>query len=69
MLVLSRKPHQQIVIPSLNIRITVIQVAANRVQLGIDAPTGIRITRSELAQGLDDKWAGCAMTDEQIRPI
>jgi hypothetical protein len=34
MLVLSRKLQQQIVIPELNIRITVLSVGTNRVQLG-----------------------------------
>jgi carbon storage regulator CsrA len=49
MLVLSRKLQQQIVIPGLDIRITVLSVGTNRVQLGIDAPRGIQITRPELS--------------------
>jgi len=48
MLVLSRKVQQQIMIPGLNIRITVLSVGTNRVQLGIEAPTGIQITRPEI---------------------
>ena len=48
MLVLSRKVQQQILIPDLNIRITVLSVGTNRVQLGIEAPEGIQITRPEI---------------------
>lgn len=48
MLVLSRKVQQQILIPDLNIRITVLTVGTNRVQLGIEAPAGIQITRPEV---------------------
>ena len=47
MLVLSRKLQEQIVIPGLNIRVTVLSVGTNRVQLGIEAPRGIQITRPE----------------------
>lgn len=50
MLVLSRKLQQQIFIPDLNIRITVLSVGRNRVQLGIDAPAEIQITRPEVIQ-------------------
>lgn len=48
MLVLSRKLQQQIVIPGLNVRITVLSVGTNRVQLGIEAPDSIQITRPEI---------------------
>lgn len=48
MLVLSRKVQQQILIPDLNIRITVLSVGTNRVQIGIEAPEGIQITRPEI---------------------
>lgn len=45
MLVLSRKLNEQIVFPGLDITITVISVGQNRVQIGIDAPRSIDITR------------------------
>ncbi len=48
MLVLSRKVQQQILVPDLNIRITILSVGTNRVQVGIEAPTGIQITRPEI---------------------
>ena len=47
MLVLSRKIQEQILIPGLNIRLTILSVGKNRVQLGIEAPKGIQITRPE----------------------
>jgi len=47
MLVLSRKIQEQILIPGLNIRLTVLSIGTNRVQLGIEAPKGIEITRPE----------------------
>lgn len=47
MLVLSRKPQEQIVIPGLNIRLTILSVGTNRVQVGIDAPPDVQITRPD----------------------
>ena len=47
MLVLSRKIQEQILIPGMNIRLTILSVGKNRVQLGIEAPKGIQITRPE----------------------
>ncbi len=50
MLVLSRKIQEQIFIPGLNIRLTILSVGKNRVQLGIEAPKGVQITRPEAAR-------------------
>ncbi|MFN9721048.1 MAG: carbon storage regulator [Planctomycetota bacterium] len=50
MLVLSRKPQQQIVIPGLNIRITILGIGTNRVHLGIEAPDDVQITRPEITK-------------------
>jgi carbon storage regulator len=47
MLVLSRKPLQQIVIGS-DILIRVVKIERNQVRLGISAPPGIPILREEL---------------------
>ncbi len=47
MLVLTRRPKQSIQIGN-QITINVIKVTGNRVQLGIEAPRGISIMRSEL---------------------
>ena len=52
MLVLTRKPGEQITIGN-DITITVVEVAGNRIRLGIDAPGDVRILRAELAESWD----------------
>lgn len=47
MLVLSRKPNQSITIGS-DIRILVVGLAHDHVKLGIDAPQGVRVHRTEV---------------------
>lgn len=47
MLVLSRKPNEEIVIDG-NIRVRVLGVFGGRIRLGIDAPPEIAVRRSEL---------------------
>lgn len=47
MLVLSRKPLEEITFPGLDIRITVLRIGTNRVQLGIQAPRHIDVSRPE----------------------
>jgi carbon storage regulator CsrA len=48
MLVLSRKEGDEIVLPELDIVIRVLKVRGKAVSVGIEAPRGIRILRSEL---------------------
>jgi carbon storage regulator len=47
MLVLSRKPGEQIYIGN-HITITVVEIKGNRVRLGIDAPSDVSVLRAEL---------------------
>jgi carbon storage regulator len=47
MLVLSRKRGEAIVVGD-NIRISIVEVQGNRVRLGIEAPTSVRVRREEL---------------------
>lgn len=47
MLVLSRKGNQQIMIGD-DVIVSILQVAGNRVRIGIDAPESVRIVRGEL---------------------
>lgn len=47
MLVLSRKPGEQIVIGD-NIRITVVSLGPGRVKVGIEAPGDVRVDRAEI---------------------
>lgn len=50
MLVLSRRPEESIVLPSLGVRLRVIKVQGNAVRIGIEAPDSVPIVRAELAQ-------------------
>lgn len=47
MLVLSRKPGEQVYIGN-NITITVVEIKGNRVRLGIEAPSDVSVLRAEL---------------------
>lgn len=47
MLVLSRKPGEQIVIGD-NIRITVVSLGPGRVKVGIEAPGTVKVDRAEI---------------------
>jgi carbon storage regulator len=49
MLVLSRKPGEQVVLGN-GITLTVVEVRGNRVRLAFDAPDQVRILRAELAR-------------------
>ena len=51
MLVLSRKIGEQIVIGD-NITVVVNKVAGNRISLGIEAPSNVRIVRGELKEAV-----------------
>jgi carbon storage regulator CsrA len=48
MLVLSRQPHEKIVLPGLNITIEVLSIKGGVVRLGITAPPDVPILRAEL---------------------
>ncbi|MEX1041676.1 MAG: carbon storage regulator [Pirellulaceae bacterium] len=56
MLVLSRKEGQDIVLGD-NIVVRVMRTQGNRVQIGIEAPADVRITRGELAAKVSDEPA------------
>lgn len=47
MLVLSRKPGESIVIAG-NIRVTVVEVRAGKVRIGVEAPKEVSVDRSEV---------------------
>jgi carbon storage regulator len=52
MLVLSRKPGEEILVGD-NIRITVVEVSGGRAKIGIEAPADVVIHRSELREWLE----------------
>jgi carbon storage regulator len=53
MLVLSRKPGEEVVIGD-NVRLTVVAIRGNKVRLGVTAPAGVPIWREELCGGAGD---------------
>jgi len=48
MLVLSRTPGEEIVIPSLDLKIRLIEVRGDKVRLGIEAPAQVAVHRKEV---------------------
>jgi len=48
MLVLSRKPGEEVVVPHLNLVFTILQVRGNKVRLGITAPPNTQVHRREV---------------------
>ncbi len=48
MLVLSRRPSEKVVFPSLGITVEILRVSGKAVSVGIDAPRDVRILRDEL---------------------
>ena len=51
MLVLSRRLHERIQFPGLNISIKVVAIKSGVIRLGIEAPPDVRILREEIFQG------------------
>jgi carbon storage regulator len=54
MLVLTRKCGEKIVLPDLNITITVVEVRGDQVRLGLQAPDNISIHREEVWKRIQD---------------
>ena len=48
MLVLTRKPGEEIAIPALSVTIRLIEIRGDKVRLGIEAPTEIAVHRKEV---------------------
>jgi carbon storage regulator CsrA len=49
MLVLSRRPSEKVVFPSLGIAVEILRVSGRAVTIGVDAPRNVRILRDELS--------------------
>lgn len=67
MLVLSRKPLQQIMIGP-DIQITIVKIDRNHVRIGIQAPAGVPILRQELAGKPRASGPGSALNSPERRP-
>lgn len=48
MLVLTRRPHEKIVLPGLGVTITLVSVKGGAVRVGIEAPPEVHVMREEL---------------------
>lgn len=67
MLVLTRKPGESIVIAD-NIQVTVLQIAGNKIRIGIEAPKNVPIVRAELEEVQFELPAQPSDEDTQKRP-
>jgi carbon storage regulator CsrA len=47
-LVLTRRPHEKIVLPGLDITIQVVSIKGGSVRIGIEAPPDVQVMREEL---------------------
>jgi carbon storage regulator len=47
-LVLTRQPHQKIVLPGLHVTLEVVAVKGGTVRIGIEAPPDVQVLREEL---------------------
>ena len=65
MLVLSRKPGEQVVLGG-GITLTVVEVRGGRVRLAFDAPAQARILRAELARGQDEPAGGDGLAEPEL---
>ena len=57
MLVLTRQPHQKIVLPGLHVTLEVVAIKGGAVRIGIEAPPDVQVLREEL---LDQSPAAAA---------
>lgn len=64
MLVLSRKPGEQIVLPKLDITITVLGISGKRVRVGLAAPREISIQRVEIMDQVGERKVPQPNTNE-----
>ncbi len=56
MLVLTRRPGEQIVIAG-NIRLTIVNIGPGRVKIGIEAPDNVRVDRQEVFEKIQAEHA------------
>ncbi len=54
MLVLSRRPNEKLVLPTVNVAVQVVKILGNAVRLGIEAPDDVPVYREELLKGQEE---------------
>ena len=54
MLVLSRRPNEKLVLPTVNVAVQVVKILGNAVRLGIEAPDNVPVYREELLKARGD---------------
>jgi carbon storage regulator len=67
MLVLTRKPGEQIIIAD-NIRITVVSVGPGRVKIGVEAPPTVKVDRQEVFEKRQAEQVAAAPAEEVVPP-
>ena len=67
MLVLSRGPDEKIVFPNLGITVQILRIAGNRVRIGVDAPSHIRVLREEIV--LPEDFVASAVEEKRSRKL
>ena len=68
MLVLTRKPNEDIVIPQYGITITPLQIKGDKIRLGITAPLDVDVYRSEVWDRLQIEHAATESTATEATP-
>ena len=64
MLVLSRRPEEQILLPTVPVRIKIISANGGLVRLGFEAPAGVPILRQELTR--DERSLALGSIDDEV---
>jgi len=54
MLVLTRRIGEDVILPGVRVRITLLSVSGGRIRLGVAAPRAVEVLRGELAAGEAD---------------
>jgi carbon storage regulator len=57
MLVLARKCGESLVIPEMNVVITILDTKSDRVRIGIEAPSGLSVHRREVWERIQTRQA------------
>lgn len=65
MLVLSRRPDQQVVFPGLGIKVRLLRIQGQTARLGIEAPPQIEVLRDEIAPAIDQAAVAAALVSNE----